>query len=363
MNRMNRSRRNLRALLRLSRTHYPGFIFGLPVTGGTPVFTYHDVEPKEFAGDLEFLARNGYRTLGLDEFVATRKNPPGRCVLLTFDDARKSFYTVALPLLRQYRARATLFVPSYWMGADLFMSWAQVRECRESGLVDVESHAHRHALVFTSQRLVDFATPAALARFDIYDWPMRSVDGADELGLPQAGTPIYAAEPLLSAARRYVENTELAQACREFVRQGGGAEFFKQPGALKSLAAFHGQRAARLPGQFLPEEAFVRLAASEFECCREAFRTHLGFAPRYLAYPWMLGSRRSLELARRAGIEAAFGVALDYRAARDHNLPIAVFGRLKCEWLRFLPGTSRANVLGAIKRKLKGFRQTQHLAH
>jgi peptidoglycan/xylan/chitin deacetylase (PgdA/CDA1 family) len=372
---MNRSRRNLRALLRISRTHYPGFIFGLPVTGGTPVFTYHDVEPEAFSSDLEFLARNGYRTMALEEFVEAPRSSSDRRVLLTFDDARRSFYTVALPLLREYRARATLFVPSYWMSdpaardrtandkTDLFMSWTQVRECLDSGLVDVESHAHRHALVFTSGRLVDFATPATLARFDIYDWPMRCADGVDELGPPQPGTPIYAAEPLLSASRRYLENHELAEVCRAFVLQSGEAGFFERSDALKRLAAVHAQHGHRLRGRFVSDDALACLAMSEFDRCREEFKAQLGFTPRYLAYPWMLGSRRSLQFAKQAGIKAAFGVALDYRAARDRSLPVPVFGRLKCEWLRFLPGANRASVLGAIKRKLGGFTQTQHLAH
>ncbi len=42
---------------------------------------------------------------------AKSKTRPGRSVLLTFDDARKSFGDVALPLLRQYRCPCCLFAP------------------------------------------------------------------------------------------------------------------------------------------------------------------------------------------------------------------------------------------------------------
>src|SRR5262249_6619014 len=141
-----------------------------------PVFVYHDVEPEAFARELGFLRSNGYRTVGLDEFMALGTRKGGgreRRVLLTFDDARSSFYEVALPLLRTFDARATLFVPSYWMqppavtGSNRFMSWPQVRECAESGYVDVQSHAHRHALVATSNQLVGFATPERVARYDV----------------------------------------------------------------------------------------------------------------------------------------------------------------------------------------------------
>ena len=53
---------------------------GLPLPPGElPVFVYHDVDPAQFAGDLEFLRRNRYRTLSLGEFAtaAERERPLG----------------------------------------------------------------------------------------------------------------------------------------------------------------------------------------------------------------------------------------------------------------------------------------------
>ena len=369
---MNDLGRLLRTAARVSRTRYPGFIFGLPLARGEiPIFTYHDVETQVFARDLEFLHSNGYRTLSLEEYLAARNGGrrPARAVLLTFDDARKSFFTVALPLLRTFEAHAVLFAPAYWMATpsqpadDLFMSWQEVRACIESGLVDVQSHAHRHALVATSPQLVDFAHPQALERFDIYDWPMRDVDGTEELGRPAPGTPIYRSTPLLSATRRFVENGELTQACRDFVRRNGGEEFFKQPDWRQRLADEHRRLGERLRGRFMDDQAFRALVASEFELSREQFRKHLACPPTSIAYPWMLGSRLSLELAKRHGLHSAFGVALDYRAERRARLPIPVFGRLKCDWLQFLPGEQRSNVLAAVRRKLSGIAKLQHLAH
>jgi peptidoglycan/xylan/chitin deacetylase (PgdA/CDA1 family) len=290
--------------------------------------------------------------------------------LLTFDDARKSFWHVALPLLRARGARGVLFAPSYWMsdpaerpaGTDLFMSWAQLRECVSSGVVDVQSHAHRHALVFTDETLAGFANPHAMQRYDIYDWPMRG-NGSEQLGPPPLGTPIYRATPLLSAERRYLESSELAAACQEQVANGGGCDFFAQSGWERRLRSLHRESATRLRGSFMSSADLRRLVQSEFQRSREEFLSHLGFAPKCLAYPWMLGSRTSLELARESGIQVAFGVALDYRAARDRSQPIPVFGRLKSDWIRLLPGRGRANVLTVIGRKIFGFPQMQNLAH
>jgi peptidoglycan/xylan/chitin deacetylase (PgdA/CDA1 family) len=363
----------MRTVVRISRTRYPAFILGSPLSRGEiPVFIYHDVEAAAFTRDLSFLRHNGYRTLCLDEYLAAREGRvrSERSVLLTFDDARKSFAEVALPLLRQFGARAVLFAPTYWMqparraADDLFLSWEQLRECAESGLVDVQSHAHRHALVAVSGQVVDFANPRALARFDIYDWPMRFLDGQDELGHPALGAPVYQAEPLLSARRRYLENGDATRVCCDFVARHGGVEFFAQPDWRTRLHRVFRECVRGAPGRFMPDSEFAELVASEFELSRAEFRRHLGYTPYAIAYPWMLGSRASLQLAERSGFRAVFGVAMDYRAERRRaRLPTPVYARLKSDWLQFLPGEQRASVLDALARKFAGLGRAQHLAH
>lgn len=381
-----RFERLMRAAARMSRTRYPAFLLGLPLARREiPVFTYHDVRAEDLAADLEFLRANRYRTLCLDEFLGARQSRSTlrRSVLLTFDDARRSFWTTALPLLRDFDARAVLFAPTYWMDApaqrphrsgrahteplgqtdDLFMSWQELRACVQSGRVDVQSHAHRHALVAVSDRLVDFANPQALARYDLYDWPMRvTVTGEDELGSPALGTPVYRSTPLLSAGCRYLESAEAAQACRDHVARAGGAAYFQRPDWRAQLQPVLERQLARHRGGLLAPAAFDRLVESEFELSRAAFEQHLGYAPSCMAFPWMLGSRRSLQLAHRHGLRAVFGVALDYRAERRPQ-PLPAYGRLKCDWLRLLPGTRRRSVLAIVRDKLVGFAKVQHLAH
>jgi peptidoglycan/xylan/chitin deacetylase (PgdA/CDA1 family) len=355
------------------RTRYPLFLLGLPVARGEiPVFIYHDVEPAGFAGDLQFLRTNGYRTIGLDEFLAAgRHKSRGRekRVLLTFDDARRSFYDVALPVLRSFDAHATLFVPSYWMnppaltGCSLFMSWEQVRSCAASGHVDVQSHAHRHALIATSNQLIGFASPPLMARYDVYDWPMRHTAMGERLGPPPLGAPIYRATPLLSAESRFLESPGLTTACIQLVAESGNEAFFRLSDWAGRLRRLYDARSRVLRGELLTATELTRLVSSELELARAEFLAHLGYAPTSLAYPWMLGSPQSLQLARQHGFQNAFGVALDYRRARRGQLPLPVFGRLRADWLSLLPGQGRASFLSIAARKLARFHGSQPLAH
>jgi hypothetical protein len=245
------------------------------------------------------------------------------------------------------------------------MSWEQLKECVDSGLVDVASHAHRHALVFESDRLAGFATPGLLQRYDIYDWPMRHDGGGDRLGRPAPGTPIYAAAPLLSARTRYLESPAVRESCVALVERAGAADFFSRPDCFSRLMQLHDSRAGSLPGRYLRDEEFRALVASEFELSRAAFEEHLGFAPTAFAYPWTLGSPLSVDLARRFGVRCLFGVGTDFGRARalSRRYGLPVFGRIKGDWLELLPGSNRARLLPVLARKLAGLPNQQHLAH
>lgn len=361
--------RTARTLAGPLRTRYPGFLFGLPLPRDeVPIFNYHEVTPEELEPDLEYLRDNGYTTLSLEEFMRASgaKKRPQRSVMLTFDDAWSSFWTVALPLLRKYQMRAVLFAPTYWMNGagpeGLFMNWDQLRAAVASGLVDVQSHAHRHALVHTGAQLADFATPETLGRYHFFDWPMRHNYGNHELGPPAAGTPFYRALPLLSARRRYIENPEVTRLCREFVLEQGEG-FFAAPDAGARLRDRYAHVAASRPGRWSSEQELDRERLTEFDRSRELFRSELGFTPRYFAFPWMLGNDRSLQLAKRTGMTAAFGVGVDFRAARRRRLPLPVFGRLKGDWLRCLPGKGRVHALPVLAGRLRRVATLHHLSH
>ncbi|HEX6993491.1 MAG TPA: polysaccharide deacetylase family protein [Gammaproteobacteria bacterium] len=370
-------RRLRRSAARLARTRYPAFLFGREIPADEiPVFTYHEIDAAELDADLDFLERNRYRTLSLDEYHDRMRNPRlGRekCVLLTFDDARANFWNVAFPVLARRGARAALFVPTYWIGGRNvpahestppgFMSWAELRECMASGLVDVESHAHRHATVFTSARLAGFATPRALESYDLFDWPMRHERGIDRLGRPPLGTPIYESAPLLSARQRYIEPALPALTCRSLVESGGGERFFAKRNALAELKAAYAAVAGRVQGRLIPASELRAEIETELSLAVDTFRRELGRAPRYFAYPWMLGGAESLAMLKDLGFEAVFGVALDFVRIRREPLPIATYARYKSDWLRFLPGDGRRRLVGIVPHKVASFLRTQHFAH
>ncbi|MDN3920014.1 polysaccharide deacetylase family protein [Roseateles violae] len=121
-----------------------------------PILCYHrfggtggkmSVTPANFAAQLDWLARNGYHVIRLSQlvdFLAGRQALPRRSVVITIDDGYESVHRYALPLLRKHGFPATLFVYTDFIGAGDALSWAQLQELAESGLVDVQAHSKTH---------------------------------------------------------------------------------------------------------------------------------------------------------------------------------------------------------------------------
>ncbi len=165
-------RKNAPELIALWNGGLPDFITSLRPRErlpGVPVFCYHVVDAARFRADLEFLRRNGYRTLGADELVdqlTGARAADGRSVLLTFDDGPRNFHAVVFPLLREFAARAIAFVapglhaeavPGDEAIEQRPMTWAEMREIHASGLVSFQSHT------LESRFLPRWPMPAPLA--------------------------------------------------------------------------------------------------------------------------------------------------------------------------------------------------------
>ena len=138
----------------LKPTNYTGVRTGQLQT--VPILCYHrfgdgggrmSVSPANFAAQLDWLARNDYHVIRLTQLVAFlegRESLPRRSVVITIDDGYESAYRFAVPLLRRYGFPATLFVYTDFIGGGDALSWKQLRELVDSGLVELGAHSKSH---------------------------------------------------------------------------------------------------------------------------------------------------------------------------------------------------------------------------
>ena len=89
------------------------------------ILTYHGISAANFERHLQWLTTH-YRIVSLGEaarWISGDSRDEGRRVVLTFDDGYKSFHRDLWPLLRKYRAPATLFAVSHFVGTDRLLWW------------------------------------------------------------------------------------------------------------------------------------------------------------------------------------------------------------------------------------------------
>jgi len=132
-----------------------------PLPPGYSIFVlcYHDfrerpnrwsISPKRLEAHIQTLKALGFSFLTMSEAVdllTGRWNgrSPEKAVVITVDDGFRSAYTVLFPLLKRYNAKATLFVYTEWIGkTSAALTWEQLREMAQSGLVEIASHTVTH---------------------------------------------------------------------------------------------------------------------------------------------------------------------------------------------------------------------------
>ena len=155
----------------------------VPAPAGTVVLIYHrvgarsaldvDLATAEFDHQVAWLADEDH-TVPLEdalETMAPGQEPPGQeppgqkapgqgtaahvpAVVITFDDGTADFADTALPILVAHRIPVTLYLATAFIeeqrpfpddGQPL--SWAALRDACATGLVDVGSHTHTHAVL------------------------------------------------------------------------------------------------------------------------------------------------------------------------------------------------------------------------
>lgn len=140
-----------------SAAEVPVLMYHSIAADATREFRRFVVDPGEFAAQMDYLEAEGYRSVTAIDLAASRTGRalPPRPVVLTFDDAYTDFYSTALPVLREHDFRATLYVPTAYVGGTAsflrsmgegnrpVLSWQALRDIAAEG-IETAAHSHTH---------------------------------------------------------------------------------------------------------------------------------------------------------------------------------------------------------------------------
>lgn len=151
-----------------------------------PVLMYHHVSPspglvtiapENFRAQMAWLARNGWRTIGLDALARFIHGEPlpAKSVVITFDDGYLDNWVHAHPVMAEHGLHGVIFLITGWIGEgpvrphaglgdapptpahkacmdavrsgrndDVMLRWSEVLAMREAGTFEFHSHTHSH---------------------------------------------------------------------------------------------------------------------------------------------------------------------------------------------------------------------------
>lgn len=111
-----------------------------------------------FTGQMDYLAQKGYQTITLNQLVDALNGGAVlslKPVIITFDDGYEDFYTDVFPILKSHNFMATVFVSSGLVESSAgYLTWSEVREMDQSGLVTVGNHTWSHKNLTGKDRAV-----------------------------------------------------------------------------------------------------------------------------------------------------------------------------------------------------------------
>lgn len=366
-----------------------------------PIIMYHSVNnhPEdnplgflsisalEFRQHLKYFKKNGFKCLTLSELWGLACDGDlgeEKFVVLTFDDGYLDNYLIAADILKEYNAKATIFinpdfvidgpprtleqVPNAWGKLNL----SEIQVLQQSGIFEIQSHSMTHDFEFCSDKIIDFYTPEKFNKYYWLAWqlfPDEKPNWCHKLQehkrrLP-VGYPIFEFDRAITARRFYPSDEFIRLAAERFLEEGSAC--------IESLSKDVNK------GTFETEKQWAERIKYELAFSKKFLEEKLDRKVEFICFPGGAYNEEILELAEQTGYKA-YMVASRKRAGsnlqrlknagktnkiigllrlsftKDYPavLKSRIFYYLNCKWkIESYMGNSSANSLLQFSRKIR----------
>jgi len=338
----------------------------------TPIFIYHVLEPVEFEEHLSYLKDNGYCAISCEDAVSGKPDP--KKVILSFDDGRRSVWTVAYPLLKKYGFKGVAFVSpglvkhgdktptiegafsnedsiDKYRNFELF-NWEEAQEMHDSGVIDLQLHGYAHSRIFLSDEIQAFANPGSKdVDLGVSAWQIKSGDQDSFLTKLENGQPVYKHGSRWGGGRRYFDDEELRCACIEYVSaHNSDGKFFENPtweDDLRSMVARYCRDHNCAGVEESRQEQYDNLVYLLSEA-KSILKNKIGKNSEHFALPWARGDKKLItKVAKQVGVKHIYWAYLDeYFSVSDKDSFVNNHPRIKDTFLRRLDGKGKQSIIG-----------------
>jgi len=128
-----------------------------PEPGDILALMYHDVTEDPAAAstwrtmtdtlrqNMNDLIALGYRPLSIEDYLSGDYEIGPDYFIVTFDDGYRGNLNLAEPLLGEMGIPACMFLITSHLDRELHLTWAEVRQMQERGIITLYTHTHTHA--------------------------------------------------------------------------------------------------------------------------------------------------------------------------------------------------------------------------
>ncbi|MDF3128328.1 polysaccharide deacetylase family protein [Kiritimatiellaeota bacterium B1221] len=332
--------------LQFLKGKWPSFVFGLGRGGCLPVFKFSRITRQELEPYLIYLMENGYRTIQsaeMEAFIEGNRKPDPKEVVLCFDHAWASVWTVVAPLLERYGFKAITYAipgriselpalrpvwgqPGHDPDVDYtknpFCSWGELLALQKRGLVDVQSNSWSHGYIFSHDKFLRLIQPETF--LPPLNWPLLNESGAQLKTLSNRNVfhPLLPVRSRLSDGVRHDVDPMVVKAIHD---DPDVAPFLYKKYFLQIET---------------PEEQ-LHAISYELTQSREDLEKRLPTKVTQICFPWGVCGKIAYSLLEESGYRSAIAEKSAAKFAVTPGQNSYEIGRLTYPFIRTLPGRSR----------------------
>ncbi len=289
---------------------------------GVPIFLYHQVNeksgvtPELFEKHLEILKKSKVNTITLKEYG--KGDIKDNSALITLDDGYYDNYSKVFPLLKKYNMKATIFLNTLYIKdrrekdtkilssgkanyeamkeyietgegkTEQYLSWGEIKEMYQSGLVDFQAHSHKHTAVFVSDKIEGFFEGNEEDTTDLYLY-----------GKIERGYPKFRKRGEYSSQAVIIKK-EFFEIFKEYYDKELEKKDEKE--RLKLAQVYIDNNKSEY-FHYESEEEFLNRVREEFLLNKRIIEANLGNRIEYFCWPWGHRNKKVIEMLKKEGIK------------------------------------------------------------
>ena len=288
-----------------------------------PVFLYHqvnpissNVSPKIFEEHLKIIKKYNMETITISEYYSN--NIQKNSMLLTFDDGYYDNFKYVFPLLKKYNMKATIFLNTLYImdkrenepeikdnntvnleamkkyiengkaTINQYMSWEEIKEMYDSGLIDFQAHSHKHMAVFKDIKIEGFTKKDRMEAPELYLY-----------GELEDNFPVFAKRGEYSGKAKIIKR-EFFKTFKNFYEENIEDKITDKNEILKKCQEFIDKNTEYFSDE--SEAEYKKRIEEDYLENKKLIEKNLGNQVKFFCWPWGHRSKETIKILKELGV-------------------------------------------------------------